>query len=105
MPHVSIHPLPISARPAHAERKATAGADRGRIMILWGWLATMFGVGCYCRATFMLSPDAELMETFTRTGPLGWAAGLLMGGGILLWLTGNLRYLKEAMDTPAPAKD
>ena len=103
MPQVSIQTLPTPAVSAPAERTAAARGDRGRLMILWGWLATMIGVGCYCRATFALPPDAEFMDTFTRTGALGWAAALLMGGGVVLWLTGNLRYLKEAMD--APAKD
>ena len=105
MPHVSTHPLPAPVVPAPALRAALAPGERGRLMILWGWLATMVGIGCYCRATFALPPEAELLDTFTRTGGLGWAAAILMGGGVLMWLTGNLRYLREAMDAPAPGRD
>jgi len=106
MPHASTHSLPRPAAvPAPSVRAVLARGERGRLMILWGWFATMVGIGCYCRATFTLPPEAELMETFTRTGSLGWAAALLMGGGVLLWLAGNLLYLREAMDAPAPDRE
>lgn len=105
MPNVSTHSLPSPAVPAPALRTALARGERGRLMILWGWLATMLGIGCYCRATFTLPPEAEFLETFTQAGSLGWAAAALMGGGVLMWLAGNLLYLREAMDAPAPDRE
>lgn len=97
MQHVLVSDVTHVTQPRSAAR-----AEWGRRMILWGWLATMAGVGCYCRSVFAHPPDAEFMDSFTHAGTLGWAAALLMGGGVLLWLSGSLRYLKEAMDAPAP---
>lgn len=81
-----------------AAAQPRARADLGRPMILWGWLATMAGVWAYVRAAFSLPPEADFLDTFTRTGHLGWAAALLLGGGVILWLWGSLRHLREAME-------
>ncbi len=90
--------LPVLAKPA-----ALVRTERGRTLILWGWLATMVGVGCYCRAVFSLGPDAEALDALTRSGLLGWMSLLLGVGGVFLWFMGNLLYLHDAMDTPDPA--
>lgn len=102
MPNPSTHSLPSPKALSAVEARPTSPREWGRQMILWGWIATMAGVGCYCRAILTLAPEADFLDTFTHAGPLGWASALLMGGGVALWLSGNLRYLKEAMDAPAP---
>lgn len=97
---------PTAPFPAASPKQKTAATPwvTGRQMILAGWVATMAGVGCYCRSAFSLPPEAEFLDTFTRAGTLGWAAAILLGGGVLLWLVGNLRHLWEAMAAP-PVED
>lgn len=88
-------PAAAFARKAVAVRQR---CERGRKLILWGWVAAMVGVTAYCRATFLTGADAELLDAVTRTGLLGWASAVLMLGGIGLWLAGNLIYLREVME-------
>jgi hypothetical protein len=70
-------------------------------MILWGWVSTMAGIACYCRAIFSLGPDAEIMDAVMKAGALGWLSALLSIGGIAMWMGGNLIYLMDAVHTPA----
>lgn len=97
--HATSLPFPpaILAQRAVAIRQRT---ERGRKMILWGWAAAMLGVAGYCKAIFQLEASAEVLDAITRTGLLGWTSGVLLIGGVGLWLVGNLHYLQEVLDTP-----
>lgn len=89
--------------PAKERRIPFVRSERGRTLILWGWLVTMLGVGLYCREVFSLGPEADALDAITRSGVLGWSSAILAAAGIFLWFMGNLLYLHDAMDTPAAA--
>lgn len=97
---MAIVPATATAK-TRATGLAIAGPERGRRMILWGWVATMAGIACYCRAIFTLGPEAEIMDAVMKAGALGWLSALLSIGGIGLWMGGNLIYLMDAVHTPS----
>lgn len=101
--------VPSVAR-SQAATIARTSPERGRKLILWGWMTTMAGVACYCRAIFAMGPEADALDAVTQSGTLGWVSAILVLGGVSSWLTGNLFYLHDAMEAPAietgdPAND
>ena len=94
--HVSSLDFPAAfAQKAVATRQR---CERGRKLILWGWVAAMVGVTAYCKAIFLVGANGELLDAVTQTGPLGWTSAVLMVSGVGLWLAGNLLYLREVME-------
>ncbi|MBI3131379.1 MAG: hypothetical protein HYZ13_08480 [Acidobacteria bacterium] len=102
--HAPSLPLPNPAFTREVQAARQRG-DRGRQQILWGWVATMAGVACYCRALFGLDTEAGALDALTRTGVLGWTASGLMLFGVALWILGNLRYLHDVMEATESGKD
>lgn len=102
--HVSSLDFPAAAfaRKAVATRQR---CERGRKLILWGWVGAMVGVTAYCKAVFLVGANGELLDAVTQTGPLGWASAVLMLGGVGLWLAGNLVYLREVMESTDTESD
>lgn len=76
---------------------AARGKDRGRRLILWGWLVTMVGVGGYCRAMFRSSADSDVLTALREAGLTGWGSIALIALGIAIWLFGNVALLKESV--------
>jgi len=79
--------------------------ERGRRWILSGWAISLVGVFLYCRALFAAEADGDLATLLSHTGVSGWAALLLIAVGVVFWLSGNLVYLKDALDSQEVGPD
>ena len=70
--------------------------DRGRRLILLGWVITMMGVALYCRAMFRAGPDTDLVEALSQNGIAGWGSVAFLALGIAVWGFGNVALLRDA---------
>ena len=98
----------VAARDA-ANARATstirAIPELGPRLILWGWITAMIGVVGYCRVIFAMSPNTSAIDALFHSGAIGWISSALVLAGVSMWLMGNLIYLRDAMDAPAPAAE
>lgn len=108
MPGRHTHALKHSDTLALAQESQRAVArvrERGRRWILSGWAISLVGVFLYCRALFAAEADGDLATLLSHTGVSGWAALFLIAIGVVFWLSGNLVYLKDALDSQETGPD
>ncbi len=72
----------------------TQWKESGRLAILLGWLISMFGIVLYCLATLNTGTGNEV-STLLDAGWKGKVALLLLVMGVLLWLYGAAKSLRE----------
>ena len=90
---------------ARAIPASQAIPELGPRLILWGWITAMVGVVGYCRVIFAMSPDTGALDALFHSGVIGWISSAMVLAGVSMWLMGNLIYLRDAMDAPAPAAE
>ena len=98
----------IAARDAANARALSASQaipELGPRLILWGWITAMVGVVGYCRVIFAMSPNTSAIDALFHSGVIGWISSAMVLAGVSMWLMGNLIYLRDAMDAPAPAAE
>lgn len=102
--HALKHPDTLAL--ARESQQAVARIrERGRRWILSGWVISLAGVFLYCRALFATEADGDLATMLGHTGVSGWAALILIAIGVVFWLSGNLVYLKDALDSQEVGPD
>ncbi len=91
---------PVLRFVARERRDVQARREWGRQAILSGWAITMVGVIGYCFAMTGAGQETGILEALMRRGALGWGSAILLLGGVVVWLAGNIAYLREAMELP-----
>ena len=89
---------------ARAERRM----QRGKRLVMAGFIVSVVGIIAYCVATLMAGADQQLGAAFLeRPGRLVAPTLITMGFGTLLWLVGSFMYLDGALtsdpDRPDPS--
>ncbi len=106
---VSRHSRSTTVKYSHAtvagsKTIVTRWQDSGRLAILLGWLVSMFGIVLYCLTTLNGGTGNEISTIF-EGGWKGKAALLLLVTGVLLWLYGAAKSLREIEQQEAQGND